>query len=123
MKSGLEGRNNSRTRNGVTPSTACLNEVRPRRPEQYISINGRNAIANDVSMKSGLEGRNNLVGWAEDHGYYPEVSMKSGLEGRNNVEEATCNGHLSPVSMKSGLEGRNNSDEDWLITYEEAGSQ
>ena len=58
MKSGLEGRNNyigqERTDSGCTR----LNEVRPGRPEQY----------NDgpltfyyfiVSMKSGLEGRNN----------------------------------------------------------------
>ena len=36
------------------------------------------------------------------------VSMKSGLEGRNNdraSDAAECSSH---VSMKSGLEGRNN---------------
>ena len=60
-----------------------------------------------VSMKSGLEGRNNQKGtnmttWQQD------VSMKSGLEGRNND---ICNVPWDAeynVSMKSGLEGRNN---------------
>ena len=36
-----------------------------------------------VSMKSGLEGRNNLTGVLDD-ALTPDVSMKSGLEGRNN---------------------------------------
>ena len=36
-----------------------------------------------VSMKSGLEGRNNFV-HLRDHGASDGVSMKSGLEGRNN---------------------------------------
>ena len=35
-------------------------------------------------MKSGLEGRNNVVHDADAAGD-PVVSMKSGLEGRNNV--------------------------------------
>ena len=59
-------------------------------------------------MKSGLEGRNNVmtaaapvIAWF--------VSMKSGLEGRNNA----VGGRVlclvdGRVSMKSGLEGRNN---------------
>ena len=40
--------------------------------------------APDVSMKSGLEGRNNLLFlfWGESRS---RVSMKSGLEGRNNA--------------------------------------
>ncbi|VEJ59719.1 Uncharacterised protein [Arachnia propionica] len=45
------------------------------------------------------------------------VSMKSGLEGRNNPIWAT-DSHISSfrVSMKSGLEGRNNwADEDKFI--------
>ena len=62
-----------------------------------------------VSMKSGLEGRNN----GQDASfYYPGVlgvSMKSGLEGRNNAAVGSSTGGFRGVSMKSGLEGRNNS--------------
>ena len=60
----------------------CLNEVRPRRPEQCADIRRQLAEA-DVSMKSGLEGRNNppLKHSEKD---IKIVSMKSGLEGRNN---------------------------------------
>ena len=62
----------------------CLNEVRPRRPEQSHIAGLPREIA-DVSMKSGLEGRNNMIrvmgGAIEAY-----VSMKSGLEGRNNPE-------------------------------------
>ena len=39
-----------------------------------------------VSMKSGLEGRNNSEAHA-DHVHIYLVSMKSGLDGRNNIEE------------------------------------
>ena len=59
MKSGLEGRNNDPSVITSPAWSICLNEVRPRRPEQY------NVAATDiptselVSMKSGLEGRNN----------------------------------------------------------------
>ena len=41
-------------------------------------------------------------------GAMPEVSMKSGLEGRNNDAERKGLGDAVDVSMKSGLEGRNN---------------
>ena len=37
-----------------------------------------------------------------------KVSMKSGLEGRNNAPEARSDQDGRAVSMKSGLEGRNN---------------
>ena len=62
----------------------CLNEVRPRRPEQCVGAGGRaRAHTPGVSMKSGLEGRNNPC-----YDQHPiaetKVSMKSGLEGRNN---------------------------------------
>ena len=61
----------------------CLNEVRPGRPEQWRCITYVPGEV-DVSMKSGLEGRNNA-----QHRYRPDcldlVSMKSGLEGRNNL--------------------------------------
>ena len=60
MKSGLEGRNN--TEPGRTSQTPIpgLNEVRPRRPEQYSRHQGGKPREKPVSMKSGLEGRNNL---------------------------------------------------------------
>ena len=38
-----------------------LNEVRPRRPEQSEKSSRKNVIEGLVSMKSGLEGRNNAV--------------------------------------------------------------
>ena len=108
-----------------------LNEVRPGRPEQSrecSSIDARPAV---VSMKSGLEDRNNLrwryfrpgvCGLNEVRPGRPEqcpryftlcpddvVSMKSGLEDRNNP--ARCGRprlRRLRVSMKSGLEDRNN---------------
>ena len=44
------------------------------------------ATGNDlVSMKSGLEGRNNWRLWLCLRGPQKLVSMKSGLEGRNNL--------------------------------------
>ena len=131
MKSGLEGRNNkakSTTSSGVVN---CLNEVRPRRPEQS-SRSHETAAVSVVSMKSGLEGRNNH-GRPTGVGPGDDVSMKSGLEGRNNrlqprrdhQQDQSLNevrprrpeqckgGKITKrikenVSMKSGLEGRNN---------------
>ena len=60
-----------------------------------------------VSMKSGLEGRNNFMARLD---YVEEllVSMKSGLEGRNNLAWRVEQNPDHDVSMKSGLEGRNN---------------
>ena len=44
--------------------------------------------------------------------YEREVSMKSGLEGRNNPHHQAGDGVDGfGVSMKSGLEGRNNADQ------------
>ena len=66
------------------------------------------AHRHDVSMKSGLEGRNNHE---DSHGareHSEPVSMKSGLEGRNNRLSGVMDPEELPVSMKSGLEGRNN---------------
>ena len=60
MKSGLEDRNNNAK--GWYGKAGCygLNEVRPGRPEQSrMAIAGINAKV-QVSMKSGLEDRNNL---------------------------------------------------------------
>ena len=62
MKSGLDGRNNARVLvpGGALPQVG-LNEVRPRRPEQF-KFESRAALDKYlVSMKSGLEGRNNWL--------------------------------------------------------------
>ena len=84
MKSGLEGRNNlSQLPERPQDPSLCLNEVRPRRPEQSSSKRLSSATRLGVSMKSGLEGRNNLLDSPKDPGIH-WVSMKSGLEGRNN---------------------------------------
>ena len=69
--------------NNVCWATKCLNEVRPRRPEQYTENPGVEEV-------------------------YEQVSMKSGLEGRNNCRPGNTSSTASTVSMKSGLEGRNN---------------
>ena len=84
MKSGLEDRNNFGTGYQVRLLFDGLNEVRPRRPEQFC---------------------HNPRGWkSREH-----VSMKSGLEDRNNFAEIlTRTTGREPVSMKSGLEDRNN---------------
>ena len=82
MKSGLEGRNNLPMRQ-TDGRGASLNEVRPRRPEQFCLDQRYCTSGEEVSMKSGLEGRNN--GWVAGRpGGFRQVSMKSGLEGRNN---------------------------------------
>ena len=43
-----------------------------------------------VSMKSGLEGRNNMATKIEETGFADFVSMKSGLEGRNNMRPSAA---------------------------------
>ena len=48
-------------------------------------IVARSALIREVSMKSGLEGRNNQVRMLWVYNTYFAVSMKSGLEGRNNA--------------------------------------
>ena len=85
-----------------------LNEVRPRRPEQFQIKNNTRFAATQVSMKSGLEGRNNGIHIDGGCGLGSDVSMKSGLEGRNNAVPSTTPPQCRSVSMKSGLEGRNN---------------
>ena len=65
-----------------------LNEVRPRRPEQY-TIDYTPDDAADVSMESGLDGRNN--DWPrDDEDPDRRVSMESGLDGRNNLMTRTA---------------------------------
>ena len=68
--------------NTEAANTRCLNGVRPRWPEQSSRL-GMVATINEVSMESGLDGRNNV---SADGllGLPPEVSMESGLDGRNN---------------------------------------
>ena len=86
MKSGLEGRNNLQdVGSSGHEDQHRLNEVRPRRPEQYIEYTEKFPRMVEVSMKSGLEGRNNVPGMRLGRrGPAMVVSMKSGLEGRNN---------------------------------------
>ena len=66
-----------------------LNEVRPGRPEQFVLQTVLNDGIIGVSMKSGLEDRNNLCRDAKMTANIISVSMKSGLEDRNNREFAT----------------------------------
>ena len=134
MKSGLEDRNNPPGEpsdrvppgrlNEVRPGRpeqsereaktraleASLNEVRPGRPEHYVLVGGDVLHPLRVSMKSGLEDRNNRLGCGVriiEHDR--RVSMKSGLEDRNNWAGGMSSNGRRLVSMKSGLEGRNNS--------------
>ena len=60
MKSGLEGRNNPYKKDALGITEYRLNEVRPRRPEQSEARHNKHVQNLQVSMKSGLEGRNNL---------------------------------------------------------------
>ena len=72
-------------------------------PENITGQHGWN-----VSMESGLDGRNNR------HPLHlrdqeREVSMESGLDGRNNAAVPPAKGLCARwVSMESGLDGRNN---------------
>ena len=85
MKSGLEGRNNPIfPQASWRPSPRCLNEVRPRRPEQLGRFHRQQTPALLGSRKSGLEGRNNRPVGLAYTATTNNVSMKSGLEGRNN---------------------------------------
>ena len=107
MKSGLEGRNKLSWRTTLPRLSTCLNEVRPRRPEQTGDRVVGSVVTDGVSMKSGLEGRNKRIQLAERAGPVVGVSMKSGLEGRNKRVVRRQRKPPSIVSMKSGLEGRN----------------
>ena len=107
MKSGLEGRNNPSSASTASSPANSLNEVRPRRPEQWTDLAITPMGGRQVSMKSGLEGRNNN-GYLHIERRWAPVSMKSGLEGRNNVACTRAVVVRNSVSMKSGLEGRNN---------------
>ena len=83
MKSGLDGRNNERRVTASWRQKQCLNEVRPRWPEQSPTCEILDRLNDWVSMKSGLDGRNNLPDLVATVGH-DVVSMKSGLDGRNN---------------------------------------
>ena len=109
MKSGLEDRNNGGQGYGRFPKILGLNEVRPGRPEQYGTLHLTAKAFDSVSMKSGLEDRNNPDGRRFIVDHKTTVSMKSGLEDRNNWQRSPDPHHPNiRVSMKSGLEDRNN---------------
>ena len=59
MKSGLEDRNNPVGIRRLRIVVVRLNEVRPGRPEQYFLAGKSIHRKKSVSMKSGLEDRNN----------------------------------------------------------------
>ena len=93
-------------------STVCLNEVRPGKPEQSSAEAAGRALAAGVSMKSGLEDRNNL-----DRGLRQGPCCSGLNEVRPGRPEQLENGHEPDgrdlhVSMKSGLEDRNNKPRD-----------
>ena len=93
MKSGLDGRNNCHKRKTyATRVGGSLNEVRPRWPEQSTRTSQDTTSSAQVSMKSGLDGRNNLCGEHGEHTDEQRVSMKSGLDGRNNTARMRCGG-------------------------------
>ena len=61
----------------------------------------------EVSMESGLDGRNNHAVLHHLRAMDP-VSMESGLDGRNNCRADRRRDQRCCVSMESGLDGRNN---------------
>ena len=98
MKSGLEGRNNPPPYVSLLLPKEGLNEVRPRRPEQCVRGGDVGHLDLRVSMKSGLEGRNNEARDLKSQ-LYLNVSMKSGLEGRNNMPATFCGSCRSRTSQ------------------------
>ena len=86
MKSGLEGRNNGTTPERTSPEPPGLNEVRPRRPEQYHWCEVRGPHPRCLNEVRPRRPEQFSVAFQYRFSAYP-VSMKSGLEGRNNV---TC---------------------------------
>ena len=87
-----------------------LNEVRPRRPEQSVVEFLFTPLDGLVSMKSGLEGRNNRPAHRPP-GTAATVSMKSGLEGRNNCRSARHGSWSSPCLN----EVRPRRPEQWVV--------
>ena len=83
MKSDLEGRNNRTAPSATRWACTSLNEVRPRRPEQSSSRLSRQRWCRGLN-----EVRPRRPEQSEKKSNQPpaggKVSMKSGLEGRNN---------------------------------------
>ena len=74
----------SETRHPNRHRPMSLNGVRPRWPEQFANDYAAFVHNTDVSMESGLDGRNNGDGPGDGPGLRKVVSMESGLDGRNN---------------------------------------
>ena len=107
MKSGLEDRNNPDSSAGPSSKTICLNEVRPGRPEQCAgTIISRSTADRLNEVRPGRPEQ--YEGPRQSSAPRNVVSMKSGLEDRNNIEHERTLHDQQHVSMKSGLEDRNN---------------
>ena len=97
MKSGLDGRNNLHHSEKARPRDRGLNEVRPRWPEQSVGVVHVGECCtcglNEVRPRWPEQLPNHIL-TAEE----AAVSMKSGLDGRNNnpvQNEPPHIGHLS----------------------------
>ena len=107
----------------------CLNEVRPRRPEQSFPPDCKQQSFTGVSMKSGLEGRNNKETieftmdpnkglnevrprrpeqWFGDERAVPVLHCLNEVRPRRPEQWDIEKAMEELASMKSGLEGRNN---------------
>ena len=97
MKSGLEGRNNPQLLQQPQTRVHSLNEVRPRRPEQWSGVPpaGRHSKRlNEVRPRRPEQSRLEVTGTG-----FGLVSMKSGLEGRNNADLEVMATHPESVSQ------------------------
>ena len=123
MKSGLEGRNNRKPAGCTANPHGCLNEVRPRRPEQTSWATNRRPTSSGLNevrprrpeqstcmdrLSAATCGLNEVrprrpeqCRAARGEHRHHHVSMKSGLEGRNkwfpNVEGVTRDCCLNEV--------------------------
>ena len=84
MKSGLENRNNRLRRRPRIRARVRVSMKSGRKTGTIRLYKLSQRIVSNVSMKSGLEDRNNDPGTPGRGDRGREVSMKSGLEDRNN---------------------------------------
>ena len=91
----------------TTASLQLIDGIHPRKPKQPAARKQALNMAGwpqwSPTQKAGTIRRRR-----EKRCLWGDVSMESGLEGRNNGESADGVGGGTPVSMKSGPESRNN---------------